>query len=164
MHIIRINQVCIASGSDTSLCGGHKQCNCMWWETSDRQHCTRALYGQMTGGQNMTQKCENPTCGNLNVCISAWKLSFVVHFRGCFIFAQIWRFKVGCRKVPCSILDWSPVLRFLFFVIFLVYSDKCMGTMLKEAKIISFHIHTVRLFLAFFYRCSWNPCFCGIVA
>lgn len=38
MNTIRINQFYFAPSSNTSLCGGHKQCNCTRRETSGKQY------------------------------------------------------------------------------------------------------------------------------
>ena len=56
------------------------------------------------------------------------------------------------------------MLWFLFFVIFLVSLDKYMGTVLKEAKIFSFRVHSVRPFFLAFFRGVVKSPFSRIVA
>lgn len=59
--------------------------------------------------------------------------------------SEVLKWSVGRSHVQF----WTRVLSYNYFFIFLLSSDKCMGTVFKEAKIFSFHIHSVGLFFLF---------------
>lgn len=61
--------------------------------------------------------------------------------------SEVLKWSVGRSHVQF----WTRVLCYdNYFFIFLLSSDKYMGTVLKEGKIFSFRIHSVRLFFGLF--------------